>query len=163
MSDKVVFFTVLFYFLIWSSSHRVHSLSDLDKWNRIAIDTFPSLSNRIQCFAYDWLGRQFVLDFKRKVDNEPMILMLEVGTGEILEIPCNFKSFHEEELIEYQDAAIATEFFNEWIKENGKKLEHNNCVGYKIPLFLGGKDSIENLEVSDMEVYWGIVGQLIRS
>ncbi|WP_081954354.1 hypothetical protein [Neobacillus niacini] len=27
-------------------------------------------------------------------------------------------------------------------------------------LFLGGEDKTSNLEVSDMEVYWGIFGQL---
>ena len=34
------------------------------------------------------------------------------------------------------------------------------CVGYRIPLFLGGDDSLENMEVSDMEVYWDMTDQL---
>jgi hypothetical protein len=29
-------------------------------------------------------------------------------------------------------------------------------------LFLGGQDVVENLEVSDLEVYWSICGQLRR-
>lgn len=36
------------------------------------------------------------------------------------------------------------------------------CVGYKRPLFLGGKDAVENLELSEVEVYWHLMGQLIR-
>ena len=28
---------------------------------------------------------------------------------------------------------------------------------YKVPLFMGGEDSVENLEDSDMEVYWGVM------
>jgi hypothetical protein len=140
--------------------YRIHKISDLDKWNSILFDTFPSYKNKIFCFSYDWLGRQFALDFTRLLEGEPMILMLEPGTGEALEIPSTFLSFHEEELVEYQDAALAVEFFNEWKKENTKPLDHNNCVGYKVPLFLGGEDEISNLEVSDMEVYWGIIGQL---
>ena len=34
------------------------------------------------------------------------------------------------------------------------------CGGYRIPLFLGGADSLENMEVSDMEVYWDMTDQL---
>jgi len=33
---------------------------------------------------------------------------------------------------------------------------------YKRPLFLGGSDTTDNLEISDLEVYWLLVGQLIR-
>jgi Domain of unknown function (DUF1851) len=34
------------------------------------------------------------------------------------------------------------------------------CVGYQVPLFLGGKDSLENLEITDLDVYWSLSGQL---
>lgn len=34
------------------------------------------------------------------------------------------------------------------------------CAGYRIPLFLDGEDSLENMEVSDMEVYWDMTDQL---
>jgi hypothetical protein len=91
----------------------VHKLSELDKWNDIVTETIPYFKNKIFCFSYDWLGRQFALDFTRSLESEPMILMLEPGTGEALEIPSTFLSFHEEELVEYQDAALAFEFFNE--------------------------------------------------
>jgi len=35
-------------------------------------------------------------------------------------------------------------------------------MGYRKPLFLGGSDEVENLEVSDLDVYWHIMGQIIR-
>jgi hypothetical protein len=91
-----------------------------------------------------------------------MILMFEPGTGNALEIPTTFLSFHEEELIEFQDAALAVEFFNEWKKENNVPLDHNKCVGYKVPLFLDVEDEISNLDISDMEVYWGVICQLVK-
>ncbi len=54
-------------------------------------------------------------------------------------------------------------FFNEWFEANGNfVLPHNKCVGYKVPLFLNGEDDIENLEVSDMEVYWEIMMPLMN-
>ena len=34
------------------------------------------------------------------------------------------------------------------------------CVGYKVPLFLGGADVLANLEVIDLSVYVEICGQL---
>lgn len=140
--------------------YRVHKTTELDKWNNILFETFPSYTNKIFCFSYDWLGRHFALDFTRMSEGEPMILMLEPGSGEALEIPSTFLSFHENELIEYTDAALAIDFFNEWKKENPKPLDHSKCIGYKVPLYLGGEDEIHYLEESDMEVYWSIMGQL---
>ncbi|WP_431278627.1 T6SS immunity protein Tdi1 domain-containing protein [Leifsonia poae] len=39
-------------------------------------------------------------------------------------------------------------------------LAFDECVGYEVPLFLGGGDEIDNLQVADMEVYWTLTGQL---
>lgn len=32
--------------------YRVHKTSDLDKWNSIIFDSFPTYSNKIFCFSY---------------------------------------------------------------------------------------------------------------
>ncbi|WP_081074651.1 T6SS immunity protein Tdi1 domain-containing protein [Burkholderia cepacia] len=122
---------------------------------------FPVFSGRIVCFASDWLGRIFAIDSGRSVGGERAVVMFEPGTGEALEIPCNLMSFHEEELIQYRDAALAEKFFLEW-KVGQRSPSYFECVGYKRPLFLGGSDSIENLELIDMDVYWAISGQLIK-
>lgn len=143
--------------------YRIHKTEEIDKWNAIIGEVFPELSKLIVCFGYDWLGRHFALDLRRKKNGEPLIIMLEPGTGDALEIPRTFSTFHEKELIGYQDDALAVKFFNKWTRESGNKsLLINQCVGYKVPLFLGGRDTIENLEVSDMEVYWDICGQLLN-
>jgi hypothetical protein len=39
-------------------------------------------------------------------------------------------------------------------------LAFADCVGYKVPLFLGGADGLANLEVIDLSVYVEICGQL---
>jgi hypothetical protein len=31
-----------------------------------------------------------------------------------------------------------------------------------VPLFLSGKDEVENLEVIDLEVYWELTGQALQ-
>lgn len=43
----------------------------------------------------------------------------------------------------------------------GAQPAHAQCIGSKKPLFLGGEDTIENLESLDLDVYWHIMGQVI--
>lgn len=138
--------------------YRVHNKEDIAKWNEILKNAFPKFENEIQVFGYDWLGRNFALDKKRNI-----VLIFEPGTGEILNTQENFINFHNNEIVQYHDACLASNFFDEWFDKNGNYiLQHNECAGYKIPLFLNGKDTIENLEVSDMEVYWEIMMPLMN-
>lgn len=39
-------------------------------------------------------------------------------------------------------------------------VNFDECVGYKIPLFLGGDDHIGNLQSTDLDVYWTLTGRL---
>jgi hypothetical protein len=96
------------------------------------------------------------------VDGQPQVLLLEPGTGQALEIRLPFPAFHDDELIEYADAALASGFFQAWsaADRQAMPLRRDQCVGYRVPLFLGGQDVVENLELSDVEVYWSICGQL---
>jgi hypothetical protein len=123
---------------------------------------FPEFKARARPFGYDWLGRQFAIDIGRMQAGQPLVLLLEPGTGEGLEIPVTFDVFHDEELAQHADAALASEFFEEWAKAHGSELPlaADQCVGYRVPLFLGGRDSVENLEVIDLDVYWTTCGQL---
>ncbi|TBW45982.1 DUF1851 domain-containing protein [Marinobacter halodurans] len=142
--------------------YRVHSVQNIGKWNQVVGKAFPEFKNRIFCFGYDWLGRQFALDRKRIESGEPLILMLEPGTGEVLEIPVNFVQFHEDELVDYANEALAAEFFQEWLAAGNASPKLDQCVGYKKHLFLNGSDTIENLELTDLEVYWDISSQLLE-
>lgn len=60
-----------------------------------------------------------------------------------------------------RDAALAVEFHKQWLESGGSAPRYEQCIGYKKPLFLGGTDGIDNLEVSDLDVYWHLMGQLI--
>ncbi|MBT2533274.1 DUF1851 domain-containing protein [Arthrobacter sp. ISL-48] len=96
------------------------------------------------------------------MEGQPLVLIFEPGTGETLEIPAPFSGFHDEELTEYADAALAREFFEIWSAANSDSLplSPHQCAGYRVPLFLGGSDAVENVELSDLEAYWSICGQL---
>ena len=46
------------------------------------------------------------------------------------------------------------------LREQGMTLEDRECYGYKIPPVLGGEISVENVEPSDLAVYFSILGQI---
>lgn len=141
--------------------YRVVLPGEVSIWNDRVELAFPPFGGRVTCFGYDWLGRVFATDTARTEDGGPGVVMFEPGTGQSLEIPCNIGSFHNEELIDYADAALATEFYDQWRDSGGPPPSRLQCMGYKKPLFLNGKDNIANLELSDLDVYWHIMGQLI--
>lgn len=121
---------------------------------------FPEYRGRIVPFAFDWLGRHFVIDRARVEKGQPLILMLEVGAGEAMEIPASVLDFHNVELVDYTNDALAATFWRQWRSENPIDLAFTDCVGYKVPLFLGGPDVLANLEVIVFGVYVETCGQL---
>ena len=137
--------------------HTADSAASADQWVRAA---YPDFAGRIACFGVDWLGRQFSLDPSRGTAMDPEVLMFDVGAGEALEIPVAFSRFHDSELVDYTEAALASDFFAEWIEAHPESIGFEQCVGYRVPLFLGGRDELENLELIDVDVYWTLTGQL---
>lgn len=141
--------------------YRIMLSSERPEWNSLTLQAFPAFAGRLSCFAYDWLGRIFALDSGRLVEGLPGVVMLEPGTGQALEIPCHLASFHDEELIEFSDAALAVTFHQSWLSHGGSPPAYGQCIGYLQPLFLSGKDEVVNLGARDMKVYWDISAQLI--
>lgn len=80
----------------------------------------------------------------------------------MLAIPVAFSRLHDEELVDYTEAALATSFFEVWGAAPRSVLGFGECAGYRTPLFLGGRDDVQNLEPSDVDVYWTIVRRLLR-
>jgi hypothetical protein len=142
--------------------YRLVYSEDLPKWTLIAESAFPEFAGRLIPFGFDWLGRMFALDHQRHIDGVPAVNLLEPGTGEVLMTPCTAESFHEVELIEYCEAALAKSFFESWLNAGGCPPMSTQCVGYRKPLFLGGSDTVSNLELTDLTVYWGIAEQLLQ-
>lgn len=142
--------------------YRLHDATSGPQALELAGEAFPEFATRIRPFGYDWYGRQFALDAGRTEAGEPLVLLLEPATGEALEVPHPLVRFHEEELVDYRDEVLAASFFTEWSRANASALPlpRNQCVGPKVPLFLGGSDEVSELEVSDIDVYWSLSGQL---
>ena len=110
--------------------YRLHDSHSGPHSARLIADAFPDLAARACPFAYDWLGRQFALDADRKEAGESLVLLLEPGTGEALEVPLRFESFHEQ-LYGLREPALAAGFFAEWAKAKPELLPvgRNDCVG----------------------------------
>ncbi len=142
--------------------YRLHTSGDIERWTKNVEAVFPEYQGAIVCFGYDWLGRHFALD-TRKSDDQWLILMIEPGAGEAMQIPVSFADFHNVELVEYAADALSEPFFKEWLDSGGATPQPAECIAYKTPLFLSGADTVENLEVSDMDVYWHLCGELRRS
>jgi len=141
--------------------YRIHAIANMPRWTELAVEAFPNFRGRVFCFGFDWLGRMFALDYGRKTNGQFLVLMLEPGTGQALEMPVTFMDFHNKELVQYRNEALAAEFYNEWQNSGGESPTFEQCIGYKKPLFLNGSDITENLEAIDMEVYWSIAAQLL--
>tara|TARA_R110002096_G_scaffold203718_11_gene389069 strand:- start:2921 stop:3517 length:597 start_codon:yes stop_codon:yes gene_type:complete len=142
--------------------YRLHGAGDIGAWTKNVEATFPEYEGALVCFGYDWLGRHFALDTTTD-KGQWQILLIEPGAGEAMQIPSSFADFHNIELVEYASDALAEPFFIEWLSSGGAFPKPTECIAYKTPLFLNGSDTIENLEVSDMDVYWHLCGQLRQS
>lgn len=134
--------------------------SEKVEWTEV-VQKFFDLEMPIEVIGYDWQGNCYGI---KKGDIKD-VLMFEVGTREILSLSCSLLEFVEDIYSGKQRTYLAKEFFDEWNeKENQKhkKIEYGKCIGYKIPLFLGGEDKISNLEYSDLDVYWSVLTQFIE-
>lgn len=130
---------------------------NLKKWTSIVEEAYPEFSGEFKLFAYDWLGRMFGITEQK--DHEK-VLMFEIGTGEVLEIPCDLFEFLNQEIPLYSNECLAMEFYKKWLRKKRKAVSYGKCIGYKVPLFLGGQDVIKNLEESDLEVYWHVIAEV---
>lgn len=145
--------------------YRVHSAATHRTAQSAIDEAFPRHATRLHSFGFDWLGRVFALDNRRDVEGEPGIVMVDWGAGELLDINASFDAFHNQELVHDSDAALASTLWAEWLNHVGDRnsaLRHDECVGYQVPLFLGGDDVVTNLEKTDSDVYWTLMAQMIR-
>lgn len=104
-------------------------------------------------------GSVLVLDGVPVDGEDPEVLLLELGTGEALEVPVS--NFHDDALFRYRDSCLLPDWFGEWLATGGASPAFTECIGYKRPLFLRGQDDTSNLEVID--VYWSVTGQLLAA
>jgi hypothetical protein len=145
--------------------YRCHPPEAVGRMTGVCVAYFPEFAGRVVCFGADWLGRQFAGDAARVgPGGERLVLLLDPGAGEALEVPATVTGCHEDGLVEYAEPALAQSFYQTWRAASGddRQLSADECVGYRIPLFLGGQDDVDNLERTDLDVYWALSAQLYQ-
>jgi hypothetical protein len=142
--------------------YRVFPAGSIASWTTVPAAAFPMYTDRAVVFGADWLGRLFAADSSRVTGSFPQVLMFDLGAREVLEIPCTVATMHVSEMLQAPDALLALPFYKDWRSISGDQLPLGlgECVGYQIPLWLGGADEVSNLERTDMDGYWSLVGQM---
>jgi hypothetical protein len=121
---------------------------------------WPKWRERLVVFAYDWNGSQFGFDLARKRSGELLVSILEPDSGELLQTPHSFSEFLVHAASDEADAALSMSFYQEWLKQGGQTPKPGMCVGTKVPLFLNGSDTVDNLSLQDLTLYVSLCGQM---
>lgn len=132
---------------------------DVPLWTRNVRAAYPDVSRPFRPFAYDWLGDCFAET--GRPDGGGEVVIFEVGTGKLLRTGRPFDAFLADEIPNAHEQCLLSPFWDLWLSSGGARPTYGTCVGYKVPPFMGGGDTIGNLEVSDTDVYWTIVGQVL--
>jgi hypothetical protein len=117
---------------------------------------FPEFAARAVPFAIDWIGRVVAVDQARS----PSLLLVEPGSADVFEIDESFADFFNIDVVDDPDTFLAADLFAVWEAAGGHVPGVGECVGFKVPLFLGGAGDLANLELADLEVYWSFSAQL---
>ncbi|MEU9241694.1 T6SS immunity protein Tdi1 domain-containing protein [Streptomyces sp. NPDC048385] len=138
---------------------RIHSKQESDRAACLIADAFPEYRGVVPV-AKDWLGRQYAVPVEGCLPRAGMILLIEPGSGEAFEIDCGLIELFDQEMVNDPLTFLAADLFSEWKQAHPEPIHAGKCAGFKVPLFLGGEGSVENLEVTDESVYWNLFGQL---
>lgn len=90
------------------------------------------------------------------------VFWLDAGGGSLSEVAASTEEF-KSLMVQPQNA-------NEWfvpqlvgdILTQGKSIQPGECFGYSVPPVLGGSMDADNFEPTDLQVHFGILGQIHR-
>ncbi|MFC9295505.1 T6SS immunity protein Tdi1 domain-containing protein [Streptomyces sp. NPDC057011] len=139
---------------------RIHSESEMERAAGLIADGFPDYDGRVAPIAKDWLGRQYAIPLTESGFTPNLVLLIEPGSGEVFEVDCGLEELFDAEMLADPETFLASDLYAEWREVNSESVASGQCVGFKVPLFLGGDGSVDNLELSDESVYWSLMGQL---
>lgn len=139
--------------------YRVHAMSEIKARTRLCIRYWPELDGHIVCFGSDWMGRQFAINCTRESES----YLLLPGEGDFLRIPQGLALLHDQEMISHPDDALDRSAYLRWLDAGGAVPGPDECVGYRQPRFLGGDESIDNLEIQGFTLYWELNAQLYQA
>lgn len=100
--------------------------------------------------AEDWQGRQYAWSYRS-------LLLFHPGSAEVWEVDYDTL----DEALEADPVTfLRTDLFARWQDRHPEPVPDGSCVGYRVPLFAGGLDTVENLVVLPTRAYWSLAGQM---
>ncbi|MBN9166974.1 MAG: DUF1851 domain-containing protein [Myxococcales bacterium] len=115
---------------------------------------------QLAVFAYDWLARQYALDAARlSAGGEPLVSLLDPDDGAVLESEMTFRELIELLAGSKGERILDKRLYATWRAAGGAAPGPRQCVAYKHPLVVGGKRTVENMELGDMDVHLTLMAQ----
>lgn len=139
--------------------YRTVHPADLRLWNGRIRLAFPDYAAGIICFGYDWLGTAFALKPARLEEGRPGVAMFDLASGDAMEVSANLITFHEKAVFDRSEETLVASFYEKWRASGGAAPAYDQCIGFKVPLFLGGEEEVDNLEVSTLMSIGGYSGR----
>lgn len=139
--------------------YRVLDCQQIENSTRLIEAVFPNFTDRFIPFGCDWLGR-FFAKCKDQVDDR--IFLFSCLMNEVLEIPSGVVNFHNVVLVENSEPALEINKFHIFLTDKKiSNLRVTECVDMIVPLYMGGKYSVSNMKILDVNLVWDLAAQLI--
>lgn len=142
---------------------RTFTSEDAVQWNATIGGIFPALRGAIFCVGFAWNGRIIAETLLDRGDIERGVTIVDPGTADCLNAPVDIVTFLNDVLCDGAEDVLEAATYFEWLNSGESPVGHDECVGYDVPLFLGGEASFDNMSISDLGVYWNVSGELIRA
>lgn len=139
--------------------YRFHTADSAVAANDACGELIRGFAGRYHAFAFDWLGRELAVDV-RAGQADGAVIAVDPGGAEYLESDLSLSAWHD--VVASEEDPMAYRFYTTWRAANPEvgDLGCDQVIGYKRPLFLGGADEVENLELSDRDVYFSLCTQI---
>ena len=140
--------------------YRVFPAEQIEMRTRELLMQFPRAKEIAIVFGCDWEGRYFTTSLDDMIDGHATTMLVSFDTNEVFCIDRTLIDFHNLELTGNPDASLDYPLYQEWRKTDSEPIDMNECIGFKVPLCLGGQDTVENLGRTDLSVCRDLTAQI---
>jgi hypothetical protein len=143
---------------------RFHDATTGPNYRELCFAAFPELASidpDADVLAFDWHGRQYLTALPNGV-GDVQVLIADIGAG-TLEILVGVVEFAAVLKMDNMRDFFDGQLYDQWrasVGRPGAGLAFTDCVEFTMPLYLGGAETVDNLQLIDLDVSWTIGAQL---